>query len=155
VPDIEVNTHVDAPPSRVWELIGDPTRMGEWSPECKRVDWAGRSTRPEVGARFRGHNRNGWRRWSTTGTLVAYEPEREVAWDVSFGPLAVARWGYRVEPDGSGCTVVESFEDKRGRIIKSAGSVARGVKTADTETHNRRGMEETLAHIKAEAETAS
>ena len=100
--EIEVDTHINAPPSRVWELIGDPTRMGDWSPECKRVNWTRRATRPELGARFKGHNRNGWHRWSTTGTLVAYEPGREVAWEVSFGPLAVARWGYRLEPDGTG-----------------------------------------------------
>jgi uncharacterized protein YndB with AHSA1/START domain len=26
---------VDAPPERVYELVSDVTRMGDWSPECK------------------------------------------------------------------------------------------------------------------------
>jgi uncharacterized protein YndB with AHSA1/START domain len=147
---IEVSTDIDASPERVWELIGDPARMGEWSPECRRVTWLGGATGPAVGARFRGYNRIGWRRWATTGTVAEYEPGRTVAWDVHAGPVAVARWGYRVEPTAGGCTVTETFEDHRGALIHLVGSVVRGV--GDTETHNRAGMAATLARVKAAAE---
>jgi uncharacterized protein YndB with AHSA1/START domain len=152
---LEVQTHIDASPDKVWSLIGDPTRMGDWSPECRSVTWARGSTTPDRGARFKGHNRNGWRRWTTTGNVVSYEPGRDIAWDVSIGLLAVARWGYRIEPDsdGRGCTVTESFTDKRGGLVKGLGRVARGV--SDVETHNRRGMEQTLANVKAAAESAN
>lgn len=149
---IEVSTRIDASPDEVWALVGDPARMGEWSPECRRVRWLGSVTGPAVGARFRGDNRIGWRRWSTTGTVSTYEPGRAVAWDVSVGPLAVARWSYRVEPDGTGCILTESFEDRRGALITVIGSAARGV--GDTETHNRAGMAQTLANVKAAAEAA-
>jgi uncharacterized protein YndB with AHSA1/START domain len=156
---IEVTTHIDASPDRVWELIGDPTRMGEWSPECRRVEWVGLVSAPAAGARFRGHNRIGWRRWTTLGTVATYEPGREIAWDVRVGPLAVARWGFRVEPAeervgevGGGCTLTESFTDHRGGLIKAIGTTVRGV--GDTETHNRAGMAATLANIKAAAEGA-
>ncbi|HEV7826851.1 MAG TPA: SRPBCC family protein [Mycobacteriales bacterium] len=151
---IEVSTYVDASPDRLWALIGDPTRMGEWSPECRRVVWTGGATAPAVGARFTGYNRIGWRRWSTTGTVAVHEPDREVAWDVTLGPLPVARWGYRIEPAGEaggGSTLVEYFEDRRGVLVKVLGSAARGV--GDTEAHNSAGMAQTLDRIKAAAET--
>jgi uncharacterized protein YndB with AHSA1/START domain len=147
---IEVSTHIDASPARVWELIGDPARMGEWSPECRRVTWLGGVTAPAVGARFKGYNRIGWRRWSTVGTVAVYEPGREVAWDVSVGPLAVARWGYRIEPRDGGCTLTETFADRRGPLIHVIGTAVRGV--GDTETHNRAGMAATLGRVKTVAE---
>jgi hypothetical protein len=107
-----------------------------------------------VGARFTGHNRNGWRRWNTIGKLVTYRAGAELAWDVSFAKLAIAGWRYRIEPDanGDGCTVTESFEDKRGRLARALGPVARGVK--DVEAHNKIGMEQTLEQIKTAAESA-
>jgi hypothetical protein len=150
---IEVSTHINASPDAVWDLIGDPSRMGEWSPECRRVRWIGPVSAPAVGARFKGYNRIGWRRWSTVSTISGYETGREVAWDVAAGPLAVARWSYRLEPADGGCTLTESFEDRRGVLIKVIGSAARGV--GDTETHNRAGMAQTLANIKTAAETAT
>jgi uncharacterized protein YndB with AHSA1/START domain len=151
--EIEVSTHVDAPAERVWPLLADPTRMGEWSPECQRVEWARGNSTPSVGARFRGHNRYGWRRWWTTGTLLTYEPARGLSWKVTLGPLAIARWGYRIDPDadGNGCTVVETFHDLRTGWMIKTGHLARGV--SDVESHNRAGMEQTLSRIKAVAET--
>ncbi|HEV7754601.1 MAG TPA: SRPBCC family protein [Mycobacteriales bacterium] len=147
---IEVSTTIDASPEQVWELIGDPARMGEWSPECHRVTWLGRLSAPAVGARFRGYNRIGRRRWATVGTVSVYEPGHAVAWEVHAGPLPVAHWGYRIEPADGGCTVTETFEDHRGMLIRVVGSALRGV--GDTEAHNRAGMAATLARVKAAAE---
>ena len=151
--DAEVKVRIDAPPARVWELIGDPTRMGEWSPECHQVTWTGGDGAAKVGAKFKGHNRIGWRRWSTTGTIVAFEPEHAIAWDVDFAGFSIARWDYRIEPEagGSACTVVESFRDRRASAFKVLSPAARGVR--DTTAHNRVGMEQTLARVKAAAET--
>ena len=151
--EVEVTTPIQASPDRVWELVGDPTRMGEWSPECRRVEWVGRATGPGLGARFRGHNRYGWRSWSTTSTIVRYEPGREIGWDVGFAGFAVAHWAYRIDaqPGGDGCTVVETFRDRRGPVFKTLGPIARGVK--DVDAHNRVGMEQTVARIKVAAES--
>jgi len=155
VPELDVSTHIDAPPDRVWALLADPTRMGEWSPECQRVTWRGRVQSPAVGARFTGHNRNGWRRWNTVGKLVTYRPGEELAWDVTFLKFAIAGWRYRIQPDadGRGCTVTESFVDKRGRLPRALGPAVRGVK--DVEAHNQVGMQQTLGQIKAAAEGAA
>jgi hypothetical protein len=115
------------------------------------MTWVDGATGPRVGARFRGRNRASWRRWSTTCTIVRYEPGTEIAWDVTYGPLAVARWGYRVDPDGQGGAVVtERFEDHRGFALRAVGPLVRA--TFDPEEHNRVNMTETLARIKARAE---
>jgi hypothetical protein len=150
---VEVSQRIAARPQRVWSLIGDPTTMGGITEECTAMEWAPGSTGPAVGARFRGHNRHGRRRWTTTCTIVRYQPGSEVSWDVTFGPLAVARWVYRLEPVGSGdATVVhERYQDHRGVVVRTVGPLLRG--TRDADGFNRAHMESTLLALKDRAET--
>ena len=147
-----VSVHVYAPPEVVYGLVSDLPRMGEWSPECVRCEWTGGASAAAVGAKFRGHNRRGARRWSTTGEVVAAEPGQEVAWDVtSILGLPVARWRYRITATADGgADVVESFEDRRGRTIKVLGYLVSGVR--DRGPHNTAGMEATLQRVKEAAE---
>jgi len=154
VADLEVAIQIAAAPAQVWELIGDPTRMGELSPETRRVTWSKGATGPAPGATFKGHNQLGWRRWSTAGTIVSYEPQRQIAWNVASLGMPVARCGYRIQSgDDGGCTLVEEFTDRRGKLITHVlGPLARGVR--DTLGHNRAGMEKTVAKVKAVAEAA-
>jgi uncharacterized protein YndB with AHSA1/START domain len=150
--DVEVSVHIDAPAERVWELVGDPARMGEWSPETTKVVYRGGAAGPALGARFRGYNKVGVKLWWTSGRITTYEPGRHLVWDVTSTGLPVAAWGYRVDPDadGRGCTVTETFDDHRGGIMKVLGMVVRTV--GDAHEHNRKGMEATLAKVKAAAE---
>jgi len=152
VPDIEVAEAVEAPPEQVWKLVSDPTLLAGLTAECRAMEWVGRSSGPAVGARFRGRNRSGWRRWSTACTIVRYEPGTEIAWNVAFGPLPIARWGYRVEPgEGPGTTLIrEQFEDHRGALLRATSPFVRG--TGDTDGRNRANMAATLARIKSRAE---
>jgi uncharacterized protein YndB with AHSA1/START domain len=147
-----VSVHVDAPPETVYALVSDLPRMGEWSPECQRCEWVGGASGTAVGARFKGHNRIGWRRWSTKGEVVVAEPGRELAWDVrSVFNLPVARWRYVMQPKAEGGTeVTESCEDQRGWLITVLGTLVSGVR--DRSAHNTDGMRATLQRIKAEAE---
>ena len=62
----EASVRVAAAPEKVYELVSDVTRMGEWSPETTSAEWIDGATGPAVGARFKGRNRNGVARWSTT-----------------------------------------------------------------------------------------
>ena len=56
----EVSVHMAAPPEKVWALVSDVTRIGEFSPETFEARWTRGSTGPEVGASFKGHvKRNG------------------------------------------------------------------------------------------------
>jgi uncharacterized protein YndB with AHSA1/START domain len=144
--DIAVSTRVEAPASKVYELLSDLTRMGEWSPETRRVKWLGGATGPSVGAKFRGYNRHGPIWWFTTSTIAVAEPGKELAWEVTTAGQPIARWTYRFADDGSGgCTVTEAWEDKRwmpGKVL--------GLLTAvkDRAAHNKRGMEQTLRRLK-------
>ena len=150
-PDVEVTIDIAAPTGRVWDLIGDPSRMAEWSPECDRVTWIGGASGPALGARFRGHNTKGWRQWTTTGTVIAYQVGTEVAWHVDFLGLAVADWGYRVEDAGNGTTRVTGwFTDRRNAVFGALSRPTRGV--SDTLAHNRAGITTTLERVRTAAE---
>ena len=151
---VEASINVNAPAEAVYRLVADLPSMGKWSPECVRCDWLGGASEAAPGARFKGRNRRGWHRWSTTGTVVAAEPGRELSWDVTsiFG-LPVARWTHSIEPAGDGCRVIERMDDQRGAFMHLAGRVGTGVK--DRTEHNKIGMQQTLERLKAAAEAAS
>jgi len=93
--------HVDATPERVYAVVSDVTRMGEWSPETKKCEWLDGVTGPAVGARFKGSNKRGLVSWSTKPRVVAADPGREFAFDVDTD----TRWTYRFAPDGDGTMV--------------------------------------------------
>ncbi len=90
---VEVDVRIDAPPETVWSMVGDPVALGELTAECFDMTWVQGATGPRVGARFRGRNRSSWRRWSTTCTIVRYEPGSEIAWDVSLWPAGGGEMG--------------------------------------------------------------
>lgn len=147
---VSVTTHINASPAVVYDLVSDLPRMGELSPENTGGKWLGSATGPAVGARFKGTNRNGARRWSTTCTVTEATPGKTFAFDVKAGPFAVARWTYRITPSGAGCDVTETFDDHRSGWMHTVGALASGVK--DRTTHNTAGMEATLERLKAAAE---
>ena len=149
---VQVTTTMAAPPHAVYALVADLTRMGEWSPETTGVTWLGGADGPRPGARFRGTNRNGLRRWSTICTVLTAEPGRELAWEARLFGRPVARWRYAFEPDGRGGTkVTESCEDQRGVVFRALGGVASGV--SDRKSHNAESMRVTLERLKAAADS--
>jgi uncharacterized protein YndB with AHSA1/START domain len=143
---------IQAPAQTVYELVADPMRMAEWSPECAGCRWIGGATEPAVGARFRGTSRNGRRRWTTTSTIVEMRPAELFAWDVTYFGQPVARWEYRLEPHAEGVELIESVEDRRGPLLRAAspyitGSPDRAKRNADT-------MESTLQAVKTASEAS-
>src|SRR5882757_5230325 len=98
-----VDVVVDAPPTAVWEVVGDPRRTGEWSHECLEVTFVDGTIAPEVGARFRGRNQVGKSRWSRTCEIVGFEPGREISWRTVPSPLHndSTIWTIRVDPEGT------------------------------------------------------
>ena len=108
-----VTLAIDADPTVVYDLVSDVTRIGEWSPECRRAHWLGDHTGPAVGARFKGHNRWKVNRWARICEVVEAEPGRSFAFRTvpGRGPSAdSSTWRYSIEPDGSGSRVTESYE---------------------------------------------
>ena len=107
-----VEVVVDATPDQVWDVVSDPTRTGEWSHECRSVDWVGAVREARPGARFRGGNKAGRWSWSRTCELVTVDAPREITWRTVPTVLFPdsTRWTLRVEPAGAGTRITQSFE---------------------------------------------
>lgn len=101
---------IAADPAAVFATISDVTRMGEWSPECVAVRWAGGATGPGLGVTFEGDNEARFlgltvKRWTTTSEITAFEPG-EVFEFVTEG---YTTWTYRLRPTAGGTEVTESY----------------------------------------------
>ena len=152
--DLRESLAVAATADAVYDLVADLPRMGEWSPECERVTWRGGATSAVKGAQFLGHNRAGSIRWMTQGEVVTAEIGRHLAFEITFGPMKIARWEYFIVPDDadpSTCTVVEEWTDRRPGWYGAVADKAFGPRTKV----NRRGMVKTLANLKLAAEAAT
>ncbi|MGZ6909962.1 MAG: SRPBCC family protein [Acidimicrobiia bacterium] len=144
----EVSVYVEAVPEKVYDVVTDVTRMGEWSPETTGAVWIDGATGPAVGARFKGANKHGWARWSTKPTVVTAEPGTAFAFDV--GGLTL--WSYRMEPEGSGTRLSESFEMLKD-LPRVYGIVDKYVMRIDDRAADlERAMQQTVERIKRAVE---
>jgi len=148
-----VTVHMAASADRVWDLVSDVTRVGEFSPETFEAEWLGGASGPAVGARFRGHVRRNGRGpvYWTVCTVTACDPGREFGFAVGGpGGRIVNTWAYRLAPGpGGGTDVTESFElpsTLPTRLYWLIAGSARGRSNAE-------GMRVTLEKIKAEVES--
>ena len=141
---------VEAAPERLYGLVADLPRMGEWSPECQRVEWEDGANGPAAGATFVGHNKGGARglmKWSRRGRVLVAEPGREFTFITEEGGREGTVWTYRFEAVDGGTRVTESYEVKR---------IPTWARIVDIPTNRARelveGMEHTLTRLKATAE---
>jgi hypothetical protein len=148
-----VTVHMAASADRVWDLVSDVTRVGEFSPETFEAEWLGHATGPAVGARFRGHVRRNGRGpvYWTVCTVTACDPGREFGFAVGGpGGRTVNTWAYHLSPGpGGGTDVTESFElpsTLPTRLYWLIAGSARGRTNAE-------GMRVTLEKIKAVVES--
>jgi uncharacterized protein YndB with AHSA1/START domain len=149
LPD-EVSVHVDATPEAVYAIVTDIAQMGRLSPECTGGRWLDGATGPAVGAKFKGSNKRGFARWSTTNRVVEAEPGRSFSFETN---ESGTRWTYRMEPDGDGTRVTESraaFKDRPLLAKVFSTLLLGGVEDHDDEL--RTGMRQTLQRLKAVAE---
>jgi uncharacterized protein YndB with AHSA1/START domain len=150
---VTVEERIAASPQVLYDLVSDVTAMGRWSPETQACRWLDGADGPTVGARFKGTNKDGWRKWTTTCTVVAAEPGRRFEFDVVFGGLPVSRWTYEFTADGDATLVTERWSDRRARWMVRVSPYVMGVR--DRADHNREGMVATLAGLRRGAERAS
>jgi uncharacterized protein YndB with AHSA1/START domain len=150
---LSVTREIAAPAEHVWAMVADVTRMGEWSPENVGGSWLGGATGAHPGAKFRGANRSGKKKWNTVCAVVDADPGRRFSFRVTAAGLKIAEWSYGFESTAAGCQVTETWVDRRGRIAKALGKPVSGV--ADRASHNRAGMEQTLERLAAVAEESS
>jgi len=148
---VSVSEEIGAPAERVWAMVADVTRMGEWSPETKGAVWLKGATTATPGASFRGTNRNGKKQWETTATIIAADPGKTLSFKVTaVAGVKVSEWRYDFDDTESGCRVTETWIDRRNGLTKVLGKPISGVD--DREEHNKAGMVETLSRLKAAAE---
>ena len=140
---------VHAHPEAVYRLITDLGTMAQLAEETTRMRWT-KGDRAVAGASFRGTNRNGLRRWTTTCTVTDAEPGRRFAFEVRHTVLPISRWQYEIEPAEGGCTVTESTWDRRPGWFKGVAGLATGER--DRAAANARHIEATLQRLKARAE---
>ncbi len=144
---------IEAPAERIYALVADLPRMGEWSPECRRVEWLDGSNGPLEGARFVGHNQGGpfgLMKWSRRGRVVAADPAREFAFATEEGGREGVEWRYRLEPGGKGTLVTESY------VVSWIPAWARIVDVPTNRVRELRdGMRHTLEQLKRVAETTT
>lgn len=151
-----VTVHMAAPAERIWAVVSDVTRVGEFSPETFEAEWLDGASGPGVGVRFRGHvKRNGrgpvyW----TNCRITECEPERVFGFAVE-GPRGqvVDTWTYELVPSGeggggAGTDVTESFQIGSSPVLKLYWLLA-GWARGRT---NREGMRTTLERIRAVVE---
>lgn len=152
--DVTVERVIEASADRLYELVSDLPRMGEWSPENQGGSWRGGATSAREGARFRGHNRNGWRRWSTTCVVTEARPGEAFAFDVRVGPFKVSSWRFELAPVAGErrlTNLTQRYTDRRGRTMRVIGRLVTGVD--DRAQHNRKTMTQTLLALGAIAES--
>jgi uncharacterized protein YndB with AHSA1/START domain len=153
----EASLYIDAPPDRLYDLVSDITRMGEWSPECVGAEWDEGSTSAVAGARFSGRNRNGDNEWVTPNTILVAEPGREFTWVVGTADFQVCRWSFRFQPANGGTDVTESFElgtvevGFTSAVLEAPEDERQGMVDARREVLVN-GMQHTLERLKASAE---
>ena len=150
-----VSIEIDAPPDKVYELVSDITRMGEWSPECRQCAWIGGATGPEVGARFKAKNK-GHRGppWFTIPKVTVADPGREFAFNRKGPGIGSYTWRYVFERTATGTRVTESFDVERPVPKPMAAFTAWWAGSSDRDADLHEGMETTLSRIKAAAEAS-
>jgi uncharacterized protein YndB with AHSA1/START domain len=149
----EHTVRIAADAVRLWEMVSDVTRMGEWSPETTGAHWLGGASGPAAGARFKGHNRRGRIRWSTTCEIIEADPGRAFAFIVGSTQKPRTMWCYRFTPVEGGTDVTESFELLKplGRVPQALLHLLSGISDRDADLAN--GLRRTLSQLKAAAET--
>jgi uncharacterized protein YndB with AHSA1/START domain len=141
---------MDASPQRVWELVADLERMGEWSPECYRVEWLDGASSPAIpGARFRGWNHFGRMRWSVACEVKTADPGRELAFSTVDRGREMVGWCYRLEPTDGGTNLIESFEVI---WLSLAGRLAEDFLMRNRDRRREEAMRATLERIKSMVE---
>ena len=150
-PLIEESIVITASAEDVWALISDLKRMGEWSPQCKKMIIRGGAV--GLGTKTININRRGPLVWPTTSKVVRFAPNRELAFRVAENRTV---WSYTIEPTDNGVTLIEKREVGNGTTAVSSFLVDKAMGgTANFEAELKLGMAETLGKIKREAEASA
>ncbi len=149
--NITASIDIDATPAQVWSIVSDLRRMGEWSPQCRRMFIRGGEVKQ--GTRTINVNRQGWKVWPTRSYVKVFEPEKTLALKIAENGTV---WTYDLEPTATGTRLTESRTAPDG-VSDLSNFLTKHVLggTEAFEDELQRGIEDTLARIKAVAERGS
>lgn len=147
----EVQVFMKAAPEKVWDLVSDVTRIGEFSPETFEARWTHGATGPAVGARFKGHvKRNGVGPTYWAPCTVTRCVENEVfEFGVAVNGDVLNTWGYLLVPEGDGTRVTEYFRLTPKWYLRGYWLLLGRLRGRT----NERGMRTTLERMKAVLES--
>jgi uncharacterized protein YndB with AHSA1/START domain len=171
---LNASVTIDCPAERVYDLVSDITRMGEWSPECYGGEWLS-GTPGEKGARFHGFNREDEAEWTSECEVIAATPAREFGFTVlAFcggrpGPDTQwvggsqpgdQTWAFTLRETGSGCELTQSHTMKLvgpfyRMLLEESAENERLDSVRLRRDHLQHSMESTLAEIKKACEQLS
>lgn len=146
-PLLEASTEIKASPEKVWELVSDLKRMGEWSPQCRKVVVRGGGP-VTLGTKTINVNKRGLLVWPTTAKVVRFEPNKEIAYRITENGSI---WSFTITPTEAGVKLTERREapNNTKKVSQVLINVAMGgEKPFDAELVD--GMNQTLGKIKAE-----
>lgn len=146
---ISGSVDIAAPPSTVWSLVSDLRRMPEWSPQCRKMIVLGKDIK--IGTRTLNLNRRGKLFWPTNAKVVAFEPERRLAFQIVENRTV---WTYELEPTPTGTRLTEK-RTAPGGVSKASNVLTKNVMggTENFETELGTGIHSTLDRIKQAAES--
>ena len=145
----EAEVAVDAHADTVYHLITDLPTLASLAEEAQAMEWR-KGDGAVPGAVFKGHNRNGVFRWSTTCTVTDAEPGQAFAFDVRYFGVPVARWRYDIASTEGGCRVTERTWDHRPGWFTKTAWIGTGVR--DRDAANAEHIKLTLQRLKEKAE---
>lgn len=142
---------IDASPEAVWAVVSDLRRMGEWSPQCRRMFIRGGEVK--AGTRTLNINRQGLLVWPTRCKVKVFEPNRQLDFKVAENGTI---WSFELEPTATGTRLTESRKAPHG-VSKLSNTLTQKVLggTENFEEGLQAGIEQTLQRIKAAAESAA
>lgn len=148
-PILKAEIEINAPVAKVWSLVSDPSRMPQWSPQCRIMKALG-PIRP--GTRTINLNRRGLLFWPTTSVITEVVPERKFAFRI---PINTSVWSYELEPTATGTRLIETRHAENGVTAVSTAVTKAALGGVDSfEQELLEGMSQSLARIKAAAEAS-
>lgn len=156
-PGVTVEVDIAAPARRVWELVTDINLPSRFSDEFQGAEWVD-ADGPRLGASFVGRNKRDDREWQTTSFVVACDPPRVFAWNVSDPERPGAQWRFELDQVGDTtrlrqCMTMGPGMSGTSRAMENEPDKAQEILAARRETL-RRNMELTTQGIKRLAESA-
>ena len=133
----------------MFAVVADVTRMGEWSPECKRCRWvAPRPARRWVPT-FEGDNVAALgpitlKKWTTTSEVTAYEQDRVF----EFFAEGITTWRYELAEQ----TASPRSPSRSPTPPSPAPRASSTTRSCGGPTAMQKGMQQTLAKMKAAIE---